>query len=113
MNKTNVNSDIEFYKLQASICKTFTSPARLMIIAQLQAGEKIVSEIEKATGIKQAAISQNLAVLRERGIVETDRKGKCVFYKISNPKIVKACQLMKEVLMESIKKKALLLSDRG
>jgi ArsR family transcriptional regulator len=102
-------SDLELYQMHANICKTFTSPIRLMIIEQLEGGQKTVSEMEGSLDIRQATLSQHLAVLRERGIVVSQRQGQNIFYNISNPKILKACQLMKEVLLERIKQNSQLL----
>lgn len=94
--------DLELYQMHASICKTFTAPVRLMIIEQLQTGEKTVSEMEQKLGVRQATLSQHLAVLREKGIVVSERQGQNIYYKIPNHKILKACQLMREVLLEQI-----------
>jgi len=105
----NKRLDIELYQMHASICKTFTAPIRLMIIEQLQTGEKTVSEIEQVLGIRQATLSQHLAVLRAKGIVVCERQGQNVSYKISNPKILKACQLMREVLLEQIERNSALI----
>ena len=102
--------DLLLFQMHANICKTFTSPVRLMIIEQLQGGEKTVSEMEKAIGIRQATLSQHLAVLREKGIVVTRRENQNIYYKVSNPKILKACGIMKEVLIEQIKKNSRFLS---
>jgi len=104
--------DLELYQMHANICKTFTAPIRLMIIEQLEAGQKTVSEMEQTLNIRQATLSQHLAVLRGRGIVVSDRQGQNIYYKISNPKILKACKLMREVLLEQIERNNTLLSGR-
>ncbi|MGQ9468543.1 MAG: ArsR/SmtB family transcription factor [Nitrososphaerales archaeon] len=69
---------------------------------QLREGEKTVSELVDALKIRQANLSQHLAVLRQRKIVTTSKKGANVFYKISNIKIVQACDLIREVLFEQL-----------
>lgn len=108
----NINNKLpsELYQMHASICKTFTAPVRLMIIEQLQTGQKTVSEMEEKLGVRQATLSQHLAVLRGKGIVITERQGQNIFYKISNQKILKACKLMKEVLLEQIERNSALLT---
>lgn len=110
MNKSK-HLDLELYQMHASICKTFTAPVRLMIIGQLKDGQKTVSEIEQILGIRQATLSQHLAVLREKGIVVSERQGQNIYYKISNRKILKACQLMKEVLLEQIEHNNVLIGQ--
>ena len=56
--------------------------ARLAILTELMAGEMNVSEIESRTGITQPSLSQQLAVLRQAGLVETRRHAKAVFYRV-------------------------------
>ena len=90
------------FQLHAEICKTFSSPIRLEILSKLRDGKKSVNEIAALTGVRQATISQHLAVLRQRGVVSTERDGINVFYKVASPKITQACDLMREVLFENI-----------
>jgi len=90
------------FQLHAEICKTFSSPVRLEIISKLRDGRKAVNEIPALTGVRQATVSQHLAVLRQRGVVSTKREGVNVYYEVANPKITQACDLMREVLFDNI-----------
>jgi len=92
----------KIFELHAQICQTFTSPKRLEIIYALCDGEKTVSELAPLLGIRQANLSQHLAILRQKKIVATRREGVNVYYRIANPKILQACDLMREVLLEQI-----------
>jgi ArsR family transcriptional regulator len=95
-------NDKRIFQLHAEICKTFSSPIRLEIISQLRDGKKSVNEIATLTGVRQATISQHLSVLRQRGVVSTQREGINIYYQVANPKITQACDLMREVLFENI-----------
>lgn len=64
--------------------KTLAHEGRLMILCHLGSGEKSVRELESLLGIRQAAVSQMLARLREEGLVATRREGKAVFYRLAN-----------------------------
>lgn len=64
------------------ILKALGHPLRLRIIEALQGGERSVSELEDATGIVQPALSQQLAVIRSAGLVQTRKAAKLVFYRI-------------------------------
>ncbi|MDP1624757.1 MAG: metalloregulator ArsR/SmtB family transcription factor [bacterium] len=88
------------YELHASICQTLANPKRLEIIAHLRDGEKTVTELMEAMQIGQANLSQHLSLMRQRGIVTTRREGLNIYYSLSNPKIIQACDLMREVLLE-------------
>ncbi len=92
----------EVFELQAEICKTLANPKRLEIIASLKEGELSVGELVRRLGISKANVSQHLAVLRQRKVVASRRDGVNIFYRISNPKIVDACALMKAVLLEQL-----------
>ena len=90
------------FQMHAEICKTLSNPIRLEILSRLRDGKKSVNEIASLTGVRQATVSQHLAVLRQRGVVSTRREGINVYYDVANPKITRACDLMREVLFEHI-----------
>jgi ArsR family transcriptional regulator len=92
----------KIYELHAELCKTLSNPIRLEILSLLRDGEKSVSELASLTSVRQATISQHLAVLRQRGVVSTRKDGANVFYKIANPKIIEACDIIREVLFEQM-----------
>jgi ArsR family transcriptional regulator len=92
----------EFYCLHSDLCKTLANEKRQMILGALRDGERSVSDIQAATGIPQATLSQHLAILRSRGVVRTRRAGNHVYYDITNSKIIQAFDLITEVMQETI-----------
>lgn len=96
--------DKEIFEMHAEICKTLANPKRLEILSLLREGEKTVGELAELANIPQANLSQHLAMLRHRMVVTTRRKGVTLYYKIATPKIIKACDLMREVLFEQLEK---------
>ena len=68
----------------ASFLKTLAHEGRLMILCHLGTGEKSVGELEGLLNIRQAAVSQMLARLREEGLVSTRRDGKTIFYSLAD-----------------------------
>ncbi|WP_264211229.1 ArsR/SmtB family transcription factor [Leisingera thetidis] len=64
--------------------KTLAHEGRLMILCHLGAGERSVGELEALLNMRQAAVSQMLARLREDGLVRTRREGKTVFYSLKD-----------------------------
>jgi len=95
----------QVYELHAEVCKTLANPKRIEIINLLRGGELSVAGLLKKTGLLKANLSQHLAVMRSKGIVLTRKEGLAVYYRIANPKIVKACDLMREVLFEQMREK--------
>jgi ArsR family transcriptional regulator len=92
----------DFYHIHSDICKTLSNPKRQEILDNLRQKEMTVTELVKKTGISQANLSQHLAILRTKGIVSDRRDGINVYYSISNPKIIKAFDLISEVLQDAL-----------
>ena len=92
----------ELFDLHASICQTLANAKRLKIISILGDKELSVSEIAEKLGIRIANLSQHLAIMKAKGILKARREGTNIYYRISNPKVVQACKLMREVLMEQL-----------
>jgi DNA-binding transcriptional ArsR family regulator len=67
--------------------KALGHPARLAILNALRGGEQCVCHLESALGMRQAYISQQLAVLKETGIVQDRRDGWNMYYFVSRPEI--------------------------
>lgn len=63
-----------------ALLKALANEDRLLILCQLAQGEKNVGELEQSLGIRQPTLSQQLTVLREEKLVNTERKGKYIYY---------------------------------
>ena len=97
------------FELQSEVCKTLASPKRLEIINALKDGEKTVGELVDILGVPKANVSQHLAVMRHKGILNSRRDGVNIHYCIANAKVVQACVLMREVLTEQMHEKSRLI----
>lgn len=100
----------EIYELQADVCKIFSNAKRLEIINILKDGETSANELIERTGLSKANLSQHMAILKTRGVILTRREGVNLYYRIANPKIIQACNLMREVLAEQIQEKGRIFS---
>ena len=94
--------DRKLYELQAEICQIFAHPKRIELLNLLRKKERSVSELVGEMGLAKANVSQHLAVLRERGVVTARHQGQMVYYRVANQKIFRACELMKQVLLEGL-----------
>ncbi|HEX8544601.1 MAG TPA: metalloregulator ArsR/SmtB family transcription factor [Pseudomonas sp.] len=74
--------------------KALANPDRLILLCQLSQGERNVSDLESLLGIQQPTLSQQLAVLRREGLVETRRDGKQMFYRITSPAALAVIQTL-------------------
>jgi ArsR family transcriptional regulator len=104
INKAMRQSDQQdrLFESQAAICKTFANSWRLRIVEALGDRELTVSQLVEALGIAKSNVSQHLGIMREKGVVQYRRDGGHVYYWLSSPKIVMACRLMREVLLEQL-----------
>ena len=64
--------------------KVLANQDRLLLLCQLSQGEMCVSELEEALDIRQPTLSQQLAVLRAEGAVDTRRQGKNIHYRVAD-----------------------------
>lgn len=74
--------------------RTFGSEHRVLILSLLVEGERTVTEIERALGTRQAAVSQQLAVLREHNLVKARRDGKRTIYSIADPDVARIMTML-------------------
>lgn len=103
--------DKKIYELHSDLCETLANPKRLEVLDLLRSGEKTVGELADKAHILQPNLSQHLALLRERGIVTTRRDGVKVYYSIAHPKILQACDLIRQVLYERVGKEGVLIKS--
>jgi len=75
-------------KLEAEVFKALGHPTRLWIVEQLADGEHCVCEFVEAVGVDFSTISQHLAILKRAGVIEDDKRGKSVFYRLVCPCIL-------------------------
>ncbi len=94
----------DLYQTHAEMCKVFSNPTRLEILNLLRDKELSVTELTEKTKLSQANISQHLSIIKSKGVVTSNRKGKNVYYKLTNPKIIKAFDIIRDVLAEKLKK---------
>jgi ArsR family transcriptional regulator len=88
----------EITVLQAEVLKTLASPRRIEILHELSRGPIEVGRLAETIGASQPNVSQHLAVLRSAGIVEAERDGREVRYRLADPDVMVACALMRAVL---------------
>ena len=101
--------DPTILELHAKVCRTMAHPIRLALLSALRDGERGVGELAQAVGIRQPLVSQHLAVLRNQGLLRYRRNGNEVYYRIAYPKMVQACDLLREVLFEHLRSQEKLL----
>lgn len=99
----------KIFKLHAEICKALGHALRIEVIDLLQDKELCFSDILEVTGGLKSNLSQHLSVMTKKGILKTRREGQCTYFSLSSKKVAQACRLMREVLIDNLKKQKDLL----
>ncbi len=88
--------DAEQLQRAADILKTVAHPTRLRIIDLLEDGERAVTEIRNYLGATQPYVSQQLNIMKARGILASRRNGTQIYYSIANPNVVKIIHCIRQ-----------------
>jgi ArsR family transcriptional regulator len=99
----------KIFELHAEVCRALGHPLRIEVIDLLQDKEICFTDILEETGGLKSNLSQHLSVMTKKGILKTRRDGQFTYFSLSSEKVAQACRLMREVLMDSLKKQKDLL----
>ncbi len=75
----------ERLRAQAKVLKALAHPTRLLLIEELAQQARCVCELRDAAGLDISTVSKHLALLRNAGIVEDEKRGLKVFYSLKTP----------------------------
>ena len=100
MNKREFKDNV--YSELAKVTKSMANPHRLEIIELLAQGEFSVEQIAEQTNLTIANASQHLQVLKVAQLVDINRQGNFIFYRLSNSNVFKAWKALRELGVERI-----------
>jgi ArsR family transcriptional regulator len=101
----------QIYSYHAEMCKVFSHPKRLELINILRDKEMSVGELSEKLGLALGNLSQHLAMMRGRHILTSRKEGNVVYYSITNPRLLEAFDLLREILFEQIRQDAALIQS--
>jgi len=84
----------------SEMMKLLGHPHRLMILCELQMGERSVGELSRSIGIAQSPLSQHLARMRYEDVVESRRDAQTVYYSLKEGEAAQLIQAMYEIFCE-------------
>ena len=87
-----------FFEARARIMKAMAHPTRLFVLERLSQGEHCVCELRELVGGDLSTVSKHLSVLREAGLVATEKRGVQVFYSLKVPCVLKFMDCIEAVL---------------
>ncbi len=98
----------EINQLHAEICGGLSDPNRIAILYALAEKPESVMELADALDMPQPSLSRHLKVLRDRGMVVAERQGANIVYSLGDKRIIKALDLLREVLGDHLSKRSAL-----
>jgi ArsR family transcriptional regulator, virulence genes transcriptional regulator len=93
----------ELYKWHADMCKVFSHPTRLETLNVLRVQEMPVTELAKRLGVAVGNLSQHLNMMKQRRVLTSRKEANNVYYRLANPKVLRAFDLMREILLEQMR----------
>jgi len=81
----------------AAVARALGDPKRLCVLESLAGGEASVGELASRVSCQVPNMSQHLAVLRSAGLVSARRDGSTVYYRLADPKVLEAYQLLQAI----------------
>lgn len=88
----------ELYKAKADVLKALGHPTRLWIAEQLSDGERCVCEFVKEIDADFSTVSKHLNILKQAGIVEDEKRGLNVYYRLKVPCILNSMSCVEAVI---------------
>ena len=102
MNKT---LEAEVTQLHAEICAGLADPNRIMLLYALSQGSRNVTELCSELDMPQPLVSRHLKVLRERGMVSTERRGTIIIYSLADKRLIEALDLLRAAMRDMLEKR--------
>jgi ArsR family transcriptional regulator len=101
----------EIMQLEADFCAAISDPTRIFILYALNEKPLNVTELTNELGIPQPTTSRHLKVLRERGLVYTERQGTVITYHLVDKRVIQALDLLRSAMRDRLTQKASLVNE--
>jgi ArsR family transcriptional regulator len=102
----NSTLETEVLQLHAEICAGLADPNRILILYELSQSPRNVTELATNLKMPQPLVSRHLKVLRERGMVLSERHGTVVEYTLADGRLIQALDLLRDVLRDVLSRRA-------
>ena len=93
------------YEARAEIAKALAHPTRLFLLDELSRGERCVCELTEMVGVDISTVSKHLAVLKNVGLVQDEKRGVQVFYQMLCPCISNMFECLESILEANAERK--------
>lgn len=102
---------LEVSQLEADLCFALADSNRILILYALAEHSQNVTELTNELNITQPTASRHLKILRERGLVSTERNGTTITYHLVDHRLIDALDILRSVLRDGIVRRANLMEE--
>lgn len=99
----------ELYRCHADMCKVLSHSTRLEILNVLRRKEMSVGDLAGRLSVAIGNLSQHLNMMKQRQVLVSRKDGNVVYYRLANPKILRAFDLIREILLEGMQRQNVLV----
>ena len=100
-----------YLEAKSRVLKALGHPTRLLIAEELGQGERCVCEFVDMAGVDYSTISRHLAVMKQAGLVEDEKRGKQVFYRLRVPCVLNFMECVEEVIRSGVEEQIRMLKQ--
>lgn len=87
-----------YLEAKSRVLKALGHPTRLLIAEELGRGERCVCEFVDMADVDYSTISRHLNVMKQAGLIEDEKRGKQVFYRLRVPCVLNFMECVEEVI---------------
>ncbi len=93
-------------QMHAELCSALADPRRIVALYALAEKPRTVNELAAELNLTQPAASRHLKILRDRGLVQAERQGTCIEYRLADRRLIEALDLLRSILRENLAHRA-------
>ncbi len=94
-----------YLEAKSRVLKALGHPTRLLIAEELGRGERCVCEFVDMAGVDYSTVSRHLTVMKQAGLIEDEKRGKRVFYRLRVPCVLNFMECVEEVIRSDAEKR--------
>jgi DNA-binding transcriptional ArsR family regulator len=102
-----------YLEAKSKVLKALGHPTRLLIAEELGRGERCVCEFVDMAGADYSTVSRHLGVLKEAGIVEDEKRGQQVFYRLRVPCVLNFMKCVEEVIRTGVEDRLEMMREKA
>jgi ArsR family transcriptional regulator len=101
----------EVTQLHAEFCSAIADVNRILILYVLHQKPTTVNELAQAIGVSQPTASRHLKILRDSGLVQAERQGINVEYRLADPRVIEALDTLRAILRDQLAQRANMVDE--